>query len=164
MITPYYDSDGITIYHGDCREVLPLLSGIGLVLTDPPYGIGRSVRANGGKSGFYPAREARRWSDSWDIRPDDDLMRDITSTIAIIWGGNYFAHALDPSTHWLVWDKQNTMPSFSDCELAWTNLPKKKREDAQMEWQWIDGRRKKPMSPNAKTCAAHEMVRPANIR
>lgn len=23
---------------------------------------------------------------------------------------------------WLVWDKQNTMPTFSDCELAWTTL------------------------------------------
>ena len=38
--TPYYDRDGITIYHGDCREVLPLLAdeSIDLVLTDPPYG------------------------------------------------------------------------------------------------------------------------------
>lgn len=36
---PYYDEDGITIYHGDCREVLPFLDPVGLVLTDPPYGI-----------------------------------------------------------------------------------------------------------------------------
>lgn len=35
---PYYDQDGITIYHGDCREVLPTLQGNAL-LTDPPYGI-----------------------------------------------------------------------------------------------------------------------------
>lgn len=40
--TPYYDRDGITIYHGDCREILPLLEpgSIDLVLTDPPYGVG----------------------------------------------------------------------------------------------------------------------------
>ncbi len=25
-MTPYYDHGGITIYHGDCREVLPVLS------------------------------------------------------------------------------------------------------------------------------------------
>lgn len=36
---PYYQDDkaGITIYHGDCREVLPQLPPFDLVLTDPPY-------------------------------------------------------------------------------------------------------------------------------
>ena len=29
--------DGITIYHGDCLEVLPGLSGVQLVVTSPPY-------------------------------------------------------------------------------------------------------------------------------
>jgi site-specific DNA-methyltransferase (adenine-specific) len=40
-MTPYYERDGITIYHGDCREVLPTLQAgsVDLVLTDPPYGI-----------------------------------------------------------------------------------------------------------------------------
>jgi DNA modification methylase len=37
-ITPYYEEDGITIYHGDCREILPQLPKVDLVLTDPPYG------------------------------------------------------------------------------------------------------------------------------
>ncbi len=37
---PYYEESGITIYHGDCREVLPTLPKVDLVLTDPPYGIG----------------------------------------------------------------------------------------------------------------------------
>ena len=37
---PYYDHAGITIYHGDCREMLPQLPPVDLVLTDPPYGIG----------------------------------------------------------------------------------------------------------------------------
>jgi hypothetical protein len=34
---PYYDHAGITIYHGDCREVLPGLGKVDLVLTDPPW-------------------------------------------------------------------------------------------------------------------------------
>ena len=34
---PYYDEDGITIYHGDCREILPQLEPVDLVLTDPPW-------------------------------------------------------------------------------------------------------------------------------
>jgi len=37
---PYYQDDGVTIYHGDCREILPELEKVDLVLTDPPYGIG----------------------------------------------------------------------------------------------------------------------------
>ena len=37
---PYYDDGQITIYHGDCREILPSLEPVDLVLTDPPYGIG----------------------------------------------------------------------------------------------------------------------------
>jgi len=38
-VTPYYDHAGITIYHGDCRDVLPGLLPADLVITDPPYGI-----------------------------------------------------------------------------------------------------------------------------
>lgn len=37
---PYYEEPGITIYHGDCREVLPGLGKVDVLLTDPPYGIG----------------------------------------------------------------------------------------------------------------------------
>jgi DNA modification methylase len=37
---PYYDDGkGIVIYHGDCREILPTLEKVDLVLTDPPYGV-----------------------------------------------------------------------------------------------------------------------------
>lgn len=34
---PYYEQDGIVIYHGDCRDVLPTLEPVDLVFTDPPY-------------------------------------------------------------------------------------------------------------------------------
>jgi DNA modification methylase len=34
---PYYEQSGITIYHGDCREVLPQIGRVDHVLTDPPY-------------------------------------------------------------------------------------------------------------------------------
>ena len=34
---PYYEHAGITIYHGDCRDVLPTLPPSDLVVTSPPY-------------------------------------------------------------------------------------------------------------------------------
>ena len=41
MVKPYYDHAGIQIWHGDCREILPGLPLVDLVLTDPPYGAGK---------------------------------------------------------------------------------------------------------------------------
>jgi DNA modification methylase len=37
---PYYQDECCTIYHADCREIIPHLEPVDLVLTDPPYGIG----------------------------------------------------------------------------------------------------------------------------
>ena len=37
---PYYERAGITIYHGDCREILPGVPSVDMVLTDPPYSSG----------------------------------------------------------------------------------------------------------------------------
>ena len=36
---PYYQDSAVMIYHGDCREILPDLGPVELVLTDPPYGL-----------------------------------------------------------------------------------------------------------------------------
>ena len=36
----YYTDDYCTIYHGDCRDILPGLDRVDLVLTDPPYNVG----------------------------------------------------------------------------------------------------------------------------
>lgn len=64
---PYYDHDGITIYHGDCREVLPTLtSPVQLVLADPPYGmafggfrgVDMNVSADGARQGIRLVRQA----------------------------------------------------------------------------------------------------------
>ena len=37
-------ADGITLYHSDCRDVLPLLEpgSVDLTYTDPPYGVGKA--------------------------------------------------------------------------------------------------------------------------
>lgn len=41
QLKPFYEHGGITIYHGDCRQVLPQLERADLVCTDPPYNVGK---------------------------------------------------------------------------------------------------------------------------
>jgi DNA modification methylase len=140
-MTPYYQHAGITIYHGDCRELLPALKA-DLLCTDPPYGINvarRGTVGSGGKTGFGGQRRqsvvpVKNYGVSdWDSAPPADwlfgLMRERTEW-QIIFGGNYFP--LPPSRCWLVWDKDNT-GNFADCELAWTNLSKAVRK---FTWRW----------------------------
>lgn len=67
-MTPYYEENGITIYHGDCRWVLSALDCVDVVITDPPYseyvhsksrrgGAGDVLNSGDGKS--YPCNFAR---------------------------------------------------------------------------------------------------------
>jgi len=86
------------------------------LLTDPPYGINANNQTLGtGKKQFYRG-------DSWDLEvPDFVYVLQFTDK-AIIWGGNYFADKLDANNDWLCWHKKNDNLSFSEFELAWTNL------------------------------------------
>jgi site-specific DNA-methyltransferase (adenine-specific) len=52
MVEPYYQQEGITIYHADCRDILPHLEPVDLVLTSPPYD---NLRDYGGHGFDYPS-------------------------------------------------------------------------------------------------------------
>lgn len=153
---PYYDDgNGIVIYHGDCREILPLLPKVDLVLTDPPYGINMSHGFNGrvGFGGNGVPIDRRKYPDQWDdTRPDPDTFKLILSKCqsAIIFGGNFFADILPQSQHWLVWDKLNTMPTFGDCELAWTNFDRKSVKKKVVEWNGLLGKERERFHPTQK--------------
>ncbi len=116
-----------TLYNGDCLEVMPTLGRVDAVVTDPPYGIGAANGASGGgtdASGRYK-RKPRQYEGAWDDeRPDVAIFHQMLamSDEQIIWGGNYFADILPCSGRWLFWDKLNSMPTYSDGEMAWTSL------------------------------------------
>jgi len=123
---PYYDHAGITIFHGDAREILPSLGPVDLVLTDPPYGIGAStqLRANT-QHGQAKAVSKDYGASSWDKETINQAdMDDVVCKAknSIVFGGNYYKFA--PNSCWLVWDKNNGSNGYADCELAWTNLQK----------------------------------------
>jgi site-specific DNA-methyltransferase (adenine-specific) len=68
-LKPYYEHAGITIYHGDCREVLPGLD-VDVVVTDPPYGTGGWRRTEAG-NGSDPRASLVR--ETWDDGATDWL-------------------------------------------------------------------------------------------
>lgn len=136
-----------TLYCGDCLEILPTLDKVDAVVTDPPYGIKRDKGFDGfdGFGGFGAPIARTQYEGEWDsVRPTQeyfDLMLGV-STFAVIFGGNYFADMLPASTHWLVWDKLNTMPTFGDCELAWTNSDRKSVKKITVEYNGLIGKEK----------------------
>jgi site-specific DNA-methyltransferase (adenine-specific) len=62
MIKPYYESGGITIYQGDCREILPQLPKADVIFADPPYGVGK-----GEWDGVFPVEFMDSCADRCDV-------------------------------------------------------------------------------------------------
>jgi site-specific DNA-methyltransferase (adenine-specific) len=128
-MTPYYEQDGVTIYHGDSEMVLPSLAGVDLFLTDPPYNV--SARGVGGRAntsvGAVPRKDGTMreivrdygdWDHGW--KPDMAIasMRDalkvsgslvaFTSEFLV---SAYLNSGLD-HRGLLFWRKTNPAPSF----------------------------------------------------
>jgi len=117
---PYYQDEHCTIYNGDCRDVLPDLPKVDLVLTDPPYGINIAKTEEIGYKGFNKFDIS-----DWDKKPVDfSLLSELISlgSNAIVFGGNYYP--LPASRCWFIWDKGEDFKNrtFSEAELAWTNF------------------------------------------
>jgi len=106
----------------DADQVAKLINGEKCnLITDPPYGIDANNQTLGtGKKEFYRGND-------WDKKiPDFYFILQLVDK-AIIWGGNYFADKLDINNHWLCWHKKNDGLSFSEFELAWSNIGKNTR-------------------------------------
>ena len=87
-----------------------------ILITDPPYGIGKINQGGGRPEHFKDTLK-------WDLATPEKLFLDwliSKSDKAIIWGGNYFD--LPPSRCWLAWVKRDAVPSMASIELAWTNF------------------------------------------
>lgn len=155
---------------GDCSDqslVLRLLQtdSIQLLLTDPPYGVKMDKgfsgggRSFGGKEGKQIV--VRSYTDEWDSERPSKAVFDSLLSLAkesIVWGGNFFADILPMSTHWLVWDKHQTMPTFGDCELAWTSIKRKSIKKYDVEYNGLIGKEKERFHPTQKPLKLFEQV------
>lgn len=130
MLKPYYQNELVTIYHGDCLEILPELEPVDLVLTDPPYGINiiRNGKCGGVDNKTKKAKMGNysHLKNDWDkVKPKQEFFYFILkkSKNQIIFGANHFISKIPiDSSCWIVWDKDNQKSSFADCELAWTSF------------------------------------------
>lgn len=112
------------LIQADCTLILPLIDKVDAVVTDPPFGIGQD-KGFDGSGGFGKPIKRKKYTGQWDkVRPNNSIFEQIImmKKPAIIWGGQYFADLLPANGKWLWWDKCQTMPTYGDGELAWTNL------------------------------------------
>lgn len=126
-----------------------------MLLTDPPYGVKRD-KGFGGAGGFNGTGKPiprRNYTDDWDAEAiSQDGIDNATKNAnkSIIFGGNFFTDKLPVGEFWLVWDKHNTMPTFGDCELAWTNIERKSVKKYDVQWNGLIGKEKERFHPTQK--------------
>lgn len=130
MLTPYYADDAVTLYCGDCLDVLPQLEPVDHVITDPPYSehmhakqwIGAALTQDGAKRvstahkslGFDALDPYLRWtiaklsaalSQRWSL-----FFCDVESVAA--WRTDVMAAGLD-YVRACMWDKVDGAPQFT---------------------------------------------------
>lgn len=118
---PYYEHGGITIYHGDCREILPTLPKVDLVLTDPPFSetTHSNAKSNRGKGYGVKAIDFK----AIDFKAVRDIFEQCSEVcdrwlISFMDWRHIAALELDCPSPWEfvrfgVWVKTNPMPQIS---------------------------------------------------
>ena len=117
------------IYCGDCLDLMREMpdKSVDLVLTDPPYGIGEAAGKNKTRGGpafgnptkIVPARDYGFCE--WDnMRLDGGFLSEMrrVSKNQIVFGGNYYADLLDPSSCWIVTKTTSACCVSSSCSIS----------------------------------------------
>ncbi len=113
MSNPYYQDDYCTIYHGDCRDILPGLEPVDLVFTSPPYWKQRTYGV-----------QNKEWLDvvpgaftDINIKPDTQILINIGLIYVNGQVFDYWDHIraeMEGSNYrlfgWYIWDKLNGLP------------------------------------------------------
>ena len=109
VLKPYYSDSAVEIYLGDCREILPSLPKVDLVLTDPPY------NASGNAMGFSD-KKWRTVDEKWDYGFDPTWLLGINSEILTFCTFHLLADYLKirKPRQILHWHKPNAFPALAD--------------------------------------------------
>lgn len=114
----------ITLIHADCMDILMNMTdkSFDLAIVDPPYFSGPERRQfYGQRISSIGVKRIYQKSETWAVPTKnyfDELKR--VAKHYIIWGCNYYDYIFAHGR--IVWDKCNGSSSFSDCEIAATDL------------------------------------------
>lgn len=117
-------SDSVTLYLGDCREILPTLGTVDAVVSDPPYGMAWDVNSKRFSGGNRAKQRGPGRNDYPEIVGDAvpfDPALWIAFPEVILWGANHYAQRL-PVGSTLVWIKKAAHlfgTWLSDAEIGW---------------------------------------------
>lgn len=151
----YYADESCAIALGDCRAILPHLTKVGLVLTDPPYGINYVH----GAGNIPHATKFQGVPVVGDDKPFDPSL--LLQWPCILWGANHYAARLPGQGRWLIWDKRADSACYgkamSDVEIAWMSGPRKADRLYKQLWDGFlrDGER--------DTARVHPTQKPINL-
>lgn len=147
MTAPYYQDEHVTLYHGDCRDIAPTLSGIDAVITDPPYG--------------DTSLQWDRWQTGW--------VKAIPAGVRQMWCFGSFRMFMDnymefrdPARRWkyaqdLIWEKHNGSGFAADRF--------KRVHELIVHWYqgtWDDLRREPQYTNDATARTVRRKARPAH--
>lgn len=130
MMRPYYQDSAVTIYHGDCREIVPPMPQVDMILTDPPYNEVND-RPNFGGWSIRSVNKGGADSAKIDVARIADLLVDATFGSIYAWCGfeQFSAWVINFRRRELLcralrWEKTNHSPLngqhawLSDVELG----------------------------------------------
>ena len=110
-MTPYYEDDHVTLYHGDALDLAEMWTSADVLVTDPPYGMGYTAR------GTYDPATGKTHKPKGRERVTNDHTTEARDSALEAWGdkpalvfGTWRQPRPADTTHRLIWWKQGQPP------------------------------------------------------
>lgn len=156
MMQPYYQDDLVTLYHGDCRELLPRMAdqSVDVVITDPPYDARTHSMTRSNRGGYGTSGNGNRTLSghsaqfgAWDHSAQLDLFGELARitrrwVISSLASDTAFRFEVDQPPDGLrvlrigAWIKTNPMPIISADRpaMGWEPIAYMHRVDVKPTW------------------------------